>query len=150
MFDLTMNPLEAIRTVLTKYADFSGRASRPEYWWWTLFVFVGGLVTGVVPLLGAAFSLAVFLPGLAVSARRLHDTGRSGWFIFLPLAGVPLILLGRIIQGGILQPVGGVVCFALGILLLVWYCSDGTPGMNRFGPDPKGRRSGQGWGGRHG
>jgi uncharacterized membrane protein YhaH (DUF805 family) len=113
---------EAIRTCLRKYVDFNGRASRSEYWWWELGVFLLTICTvaidyGVIggQLLSSVASLALFLPNLAVSVRRLHDVDRSGWFLLLAL--IPLI--------------GAIV-------LLVWFVSRGTAGSNRFGPDPLG------------
>jgi uncharacterized membrane protein YhaH (DUF805 family) len=115
-----------------KYADFQGRARRSEYWLWTLFLFIVGMVltvlrlmtggpdsTGIGFWLLVVFELAVLIPSLAVGVRRLHDTDKSGWMILLGL--IPLI--------------GG-------IILLVFYCMDGTPGTNRFGADPKGRGAG--------
>lgn len=129
---------EAVRSGFSNYVTFSGRARRSEYWYWALFVilvtavafiidgqlFPGSVTTQVGdgmasvqanggPVVGVA-GLALFLPGLAVTVRRLHDTDRSGWWILLGL--VPLI--------GI-------------IVLIVWYCTEGTRGPNRFGPDPK-------------
>ncbi|KVE09174.1 MULTISPECIES: DUF805 domain-containing protein [Burkholderia] len=122
-----MNFSEAIRAVLNKYATFEGRARRAEYWYFALLSCVlsivgqiigaagrdGGLIT--LLLLGAIslVSLALIVPGIAVSVRRLHDTGRSGWFLLLAL--IPIV--------------GS-------ILLLVWMCSRGTEGPNRFGADP--------------
>jgi uncharacterized membrane protein YhaH (DUF805 family) len=119
---------EAIATCFRKYADFTGRATRPEYWWWFLFVVVvqfgsylvvvGTIdpyeeVSGAIalPLL---VSLALLLPNLAVFCRRLHDTNRSGWNWLIGL--IPLI--------------GGIV-------LLVFLASEGTPGPNTYGPDPR-------------
>lgn len=104
-------------------------------------------------LLSNIFSLATVIPSLAVGVRRLHDLDRSGWWILLPLAP---ILLGAILMGaslvsamsgggagfsgitllGVILMFGGVAC---AILLLVWYCTSGTPGPNRFGEDPKGQ-----------
>ena len=120
---------------LRRYADFSGRSRRREYWMfflfnmliglavWTLLalLFVAGLsesammavMTPVFALYGLAV-LAFLIPGLAVTIRRLHDTDRSGWTLLL--AFIPLI--------------GA-------ILLLVFYCTEGTPGPNRYGEDPK-------------
>ena len=112
---------EAVRTVLSKYADFSGRARRSEYWYWTLATFIADIVLSIVDvalgtsLLVLLFGLAVLLPGLAVGVRRLHDTGRSGWWLLIAL--IPLV---------------GV------ILLTVWFCTDSTPGDNAYGPSPKG------------
>jgi len=113
---------EAIRTVLNKYADFSGRARRSEYWYWTLAVIVAIVVclilTAIAHTLGLVLYLLVLLgtlvPGLAVGVRRLHDTGRSGWWILIAL--VPLV--GSII-------------------LLVFVCQDSQPGQNQYGPSPK-------------
>jgi len=106
----------AIKTCFSKYADFSGRAARPEYWWFFLFTvivyFVTSVVDGVIgiPLLNWIAMLALLLPGLAVGARRLHDMDYSGWWLLLAL--VPVI--------------GS-------IALIVWFCMPGTAGANRFG-----------------
>jgi len=111
-----------------KYAVFAGRARRREYWMFTLFnilvSFVLGIVVGFVAgmskspelvWLGQIYTLAVFLPGLAVSVRRLHDTGRSGWWFLVNL--VPIVGL---------------------IVMLVFLCLDSQPGANQYGPNPKG------------
>lgn len=80
---------ESIQTCFSKYADFSGRASRSEYWWWALFVFLTTLAAGVVnDKISALFSIAFMLPGLAVGARRLHDIDKSGWLQLLYLIPV--------------------------------------------------------------
>lgn len=124
-----MDMVTAVKTVLGKYATFSGRAARPEYWWWVLatviLFFVLGLIDGalVAPMMGfEAFepnagqplsviaSLALLVPNLAVAARRLHDTDRSGWWLLLGL--IPLI----------------------GSLILIFFLvQKGTEGTNRFG-----------------
>ncbi|HDR9485546.1 TPA: DUF805 domain-containing protein [Burkholderia aenigmatica] len=122
-----MNFSEAVRSVLNKYATFEGRARRAEYWYFVLLSFILSMVAQIIDvagrnaglitllLLGVLFlvSLALIIPGIAVSVRRLHDTGRSGWFLLIAL--IPIV--------------GG-------ILLLVWTCSRGTEGPNRFGADP--------------
>jgi uncharacterized membrane protein YhaH (DUF805 family) len=87
---------ESIQTCFSKYADFTGRASRAEYWWWSLFTVLATLAAGIInDKLSALVSLGVLLPGLAVGARRLHDVNKSGWFQLLylvPLIGwIPLI-----------------------------------------------------------
>jgi len=83
----------AISTCLSKYATFSGRASRSEYWFFVLFTLLVGLVAGVISgitgsdVLGYAIQIAFWLPGLAVSIRRMHDVDKSGWFILVPIYG---------------------------------------------------------------
>ena len=82
---------ESINICFKKYATFEGRASRSEYWWFFLFTFLGSAAAGIIgQALSGLFSLAVLLPSLAVGARRLHDTDRSGWFLllwFIPFIG---------------------------------------------------------------
>jgi uncharacterized membrane protein YhaH (DUF805 family) len=86
-----MNFIDAIKICFVKYADFNGCASRPEFWWWTLFTVIATLSVQVVSdNLSWAFTMATFLPGIAVGMRRLHDTDRSGWWqllYFLPIIG---------------------------------------------------------------
>jgi uncharacterized membrane protein YhaH (DUF805 family) len=72
---------ESIRVCFTKYADFSGSASRSEYWWFFLFVLLVSAATSMVSnTVSALFTLATLLPSVAVASRRLHDTRRSGWW----------------------------------------------------------------------
>lgn len=87
---------ESIKLCFQKYADFNGRAKRPEYWWFALFCFIGSLALGVVgDSLSLIFSLITLLPSLAAGARRLHDLNKSGWLQLLwliPILGwIPLI-----------------------------------------------------------
>lgn len=113
--------------VLKKYTVFSGRAQRAEYWYYILFyllIYIGlaiaDRVTGTfsaetgMGLLSGIFALGMLIPSLAVGVRRLHDTDRSGWWLLITL--IPLI--------------GGIV-------LLVFTVQDGTPGENKYGPNPK-------------
>ena len=110
---------------LKNYAGFSGRSQRSEYWYFVLFYMLIYIVLAVIDamvfgagsmgILSSIYSLALFIPSLAVSVRRLHDTDRSGWWILIGL--VPLI--------------GWIV-------LIVFFVMDSTPGSNRFGPNPKG------------
>lgn len=80
----------AIITCLTKYVDFDGRASRSEFWWFFLFQFLVVVILSVLlSILGTIASLALLLPGLGASVRRLHDIGKSGWWILIGL--IPLI-----------------------------------------------------------
>ena len=110
----------AISSCLGNYATFSGRASRSEFWWFLLFTFVLqialSILSGVLPpvmIVYIVVMLALFLPSLAVYARRMHDLDRSGWWILIFL--VPLLNI---------------------IMVLVWYTQRGTQGDNQFGPDP--------------
>lgn len=137
---------QSIRTCLSKYATFSGRAQRSEFWWFILFVWLVSIALSIVdstlfgttvvtdtgfsastntPIFSGIFSLAMLLPNLAVGARRLHDTNRSGWWLLIGL--IPLIGF---------------------IVLIVFFATQGTRGANRFGPDPLGHAgSGDGDGG---
>ncbi|MBQ4890732.1 DUF805 domain-containing protein [Shewanella sp. MMG014] len=114
--------------VLKNYINFKDRARRKEYWFFVLFNVIAGILLGIVDnitgtlnqetgygLLSGIYSLAVFLPALGVSVRRLHDTDRSGWWILIAL--IPLI--GALI-------------------LLYFFVSDSQEETNRFGPNPKG------------
>jgi uncharacterized membrane protein YhaH (DUF805 family) len=82
---------ESVKVCFSKYADFNGRASRSEYWWFVLFIVLGSAATSLFGnTLSALFSLATLLPSIAAATRRLHDTNRSGWWqliIFVPVAG---------------------------------------------------------------
>ena len=112
--------------VIRKYADFSGRSRRTEYWVFTLinlaFAFGLGFVDGLAGLageggygpLGGLYALAVLIPSFAVGVRRLHDINRSGWWLLIMI--VPLI--------------GAIV-------LIVFLASDSQPGSNQYGPNPK-------------
>lgn len=116
-----MDFITAVKTCLGKYATFQGRACRSEYWYFTLFNFILGMIAnviaaaslGVLAVLPVILMIGLLLPGVAVLVRRLHDTDRSGWWwliLLVPLVGV--------------------------ILLIVWFCKQGTVGANRFGEDP--------------
>lgn len=81
---------ESIRVCFAKYADFSGRATRSEYWWFVLFIILASLgISMISDVLGGIFGLATLLPSIAAATRRLHDTNRSGWWQLICL--VPLI-----------------------------------------------------------
>jgi uncharacterized membrane protein YhaH (DUF805 family) len=119
-----MNFPDAVRSALNNYATFSGRARRSEFWFFFLFTILvqaaGSILDGTVfdlpgggPVGGLA-SLALLVPSIAVTARRLHDTGRSGWWMLICV--VPLVGW---------------------IFLLIWYCNRGEDGPNRFGADPR-------------
>jgi len=94
---------ESVRTCFTKYSDFSGVASRSEYWWFVLFLGLAGAAAAVATpaslptgSLGTIVFLATLLPFLAAGTRRLHDTGRSGWlqlFYLVPVAGYVVVIV---------------------------------------------------------
>jgi uncharacterized membrane protein YhaH (DUF805 family) len=105
---------KAVKTCFTKYAEFGGRAARPEFWWFALFQFVVLTVIGMVSqvLYGIA-ALALLLPALAVGSRRLHDVNKSAWLMLLWL--IPVIGW---------------------ILLIYWAAQPGDPAANSYGEPP--------------
>lgn len=93
---------ESISSVFEKYATGKGRASRSEYWWWQLFVFIvsfaAGILEGLIGFGNTSFisgilSLVLFLPNLCVSIRRCHDSGHSGWWVICPIVNFIMMLL---------------------------------------------------------
>lgn len=91
----------AIKTCFSKYADFNGRATRSEYWWYVLFIVLVSIVLSEISgTLSVIFTLVTLLPSLAVGARRLHDTNRSGWLLLLNLIPIVgwLIVLYFVVQ----------------------------------------------------
>ena len=123
---------QSVRTCFQKYVTFSGRARRSEYWWWWLFTVIAGTVAVLadnalglhisttagadkVGWISALLTLFLVLPTIAVTFRRLHDTGRSGWWWLL-----------------------GLLC-CVGELIVFFFCiSDSEPAANQYGPNPKG------------
>lgn len=96
---------ESVQTCFQKYAEFRGRASRSEFWWWALFNLIATVCLGIIDeRLSIAFTVATLLPYLAVTSRRLHDTNRSGWAQLVGL--IPLIGF---------------------IIMLVWLCQASRP-----------------------
>jgi uncharacterized membrane protein YhaH (DUF805 family) len=97
-----MTFIESIQTCFRKYAEFNGRASRPEFWWWVLFMFIISIAAHLIgQTVGALVALATLLPYLAVTSRRLHDINRSGWWQligFIPFIGW-LIMIYWCVQG---------------------------------------------------
>jgi uncharacterized membrane protein YhaH (DUF805 family) len=113
---------EAIESGFRNYVNFAGRAARSEYWYWILFAVLVAIVSGILDNaffpsaqpnpLSAVAAVILFLPGVAVGVRRLHDLDRTGWWVLIVFTGIGAILL------------------------IIWFCLKGTPGANRFGPDP--------------
>lgn len=105
---------QSVTICLRKYVDFSGRASRPEFWWFALFTFLVGLVVNAIlgSWIGMLVNLALTLPSLAVGARRLHDMGKSGWFQLLWL--IPFI----------------------GWAVMIYWLVQPTVGANQYGEAP--------------
>ena len=117
---------DAVKSALGQYTGFSGRARRSEYWWFILALVLAGMAAALVdavaqtaPLFYVLVGLGLFLPALAVTFRRLHDTGRPAWWLLVAIV-----------------PFGGIV-------LLVFYCSDSTAD-NKYGPSPKQASGGPG------
>jgi uncharacterized membrane protein YhaH (DUF805 family) len=117
------NPLISYwkKVVLENYANFSGRARRAEFWWYFLANFIVSVVLNLLQAAASIFvvlvviyGLAVLIPGIAVGIRRLHDTGKSGWWLLIALI-----------------PIVGI------IVLIVFWATDGQPGPNQYGPSEK-------------
>lgn len=120
MYQRQVSFTQAIKMALDKYCCFTGRASRSEYWWWVLFTFVISAIVAAVfgdgtagKIVSSLVGLAFLLPGLGLSVRRLHDTGKSGWWILIGL--IPLV--------------GAIV-------LLIFFIKDSDPVTNAYGPVP--------------
>lgn len=154
-----MTPVDWAKRPLQKYADFAGRAARAEFWWYVLAYILASIVLTIVEstlgmskMLGqigplrALFALALLLPTLAVGARRLHDTNRSGWWqaiAFVPyglmvVAGALAVMGGGLL--GLIAMMGliGIIALIALIVLIVFWVMPGTPGNNRYGAPPLG------------
>ena len=120
-----MNFQTSIKTCFSKFAVFSGRASRSEFWFFVLFGFLGGIITVIIDVMilgypyeengpiNLIFSVTLIIPSIAVTARRLHDINKSGWWQLLWIT-----IIG-------------------GILLIIWHASEGENKKNKFGPPIK-------------
>ena len=104
-----MNFIEAVKSVFTNYANFNGRARRSEYWWYFLFSIIASEGLNLIsPIASLVFSLITFIPTLAVTFRRMHDVGKSAWFLLIPIYNIILA------------------------------ATNGDLGPNKYGSDPKG------------
>jgi uncharacterized membrane protein YhaH (DUF805 family) len=157
-----MTPVDWAKRPLQKYADFTGRAPRAEYWWFVLAMVIlfvvltiiesilglNKMIMGVYGPLTVLLWLGLLVPSLAVGVRRLHDTNRSGWWLLLmvPYALAAVMMVRAASQAtvtGVAPGFGaagllGLVGLACCIVLLVFYCLPGTTGDNNYGPDPYG------------
>ncbi|WP_418991313.1 DUF805 domain-containing protein [Alistipes sp.] len=146
---------------IKNYVNFSGRARRAEYWYFVLFSVIFAIAAMILDkivfgkpnsVFYALWGLFIFLPGLAVQVRRLHDTGHSGkmllWFLIAEIVWMVLLVvtgLSFLMSAGAGSPsilfliiaiLGGLGIFVWGIFFLVWYCTAGDKGENKYGPDP--------------
>ena len=171
-----MTPKESVVSVFRNYVNFRGRAQRSEFWWFTLFNFIVSVALGLLgmalPALNAVeglYALAVLLPALAVTVRRLHDTARPAWWLLIYLAVILVWIIGAIILAvsiGVDDPdvventpfqdwpgytTYMVICILLslaGAVAMIVLCAQpGTAGPNRYGPDPLTPAPGMGTGG---
>jgi uncharacterized membrane protein YhaH (DUF805 family) len=155
-----VSPIEWALRPDRKYAVFSGRAPRAEYWWFYLSTVIIQIPLTIVDEaignwspLSSLFSLATFIPWLAVTVRRLHDTNRSGWWLlalFLPLLAVGFAAaaaVGTSLRGPTPEPTGTmlvgiavavIAMMIIGIAMFVFMVSEGTHGPNDYGDDPYG------------
>ncbi len=148
---------EAIRLAFVNYVNFTGRASRSEYWWFALFTFliafpvaifnqVGGLVGNIVYI---GVQVALILPSLGLAVRRLHDIGKSGWwllgFYVVNIVAGAVMVVGMLpaIQSGDFEGIsfapvlGGIaICLINSVVFLVWMCKPSVPTENKYGPVP--------------
>lgn len=151
------------KVVFENYANFKGRARRSEYWYYTLASIIISVILSILDsalglkygpnnssgILNSVYSLLVFIPGLAVSVRRLHDIGKSGKLILLfyvlmiamviimLFSGFSAILMGNFSALGIGFFVPLLFIFAIVIYMLILFCTEGDAGTNKYGPDPK-------------
>lgn len=158
-----MTPIDWALRPLKRYADFSGRAPRAEYWWYVLAVGIAGFLLGLAdtiflhgPIygnlgpLGLAFTLAMIVPGIAVLVRRLHDTDRGGWWALVKVPSYAFIFGGRTLvelgdsykQLPVAALTIAIILFfswaLAGFMVFMFMITEGTQAPNRYGPDPYG------------
>ncbi len=144
----------AVKTCLTeKYARFSGRASRSEYWWFVLAYVIGAMLVSLTgsDILYLIYMLAVIVPAAAVGFRRLQDTGRPGWYIFVPIGlglvamvltpTAPMMPDGHMTEVPDMRGMGilavlGALQLAVALLFLWWLTRPGQPQTNQYGAPP--------------
>ena len=127
----------AVATCLRKFATFSGRAPRAEYWWFTLAMTLVGVPLEFVDVrLSLAFDVITLVPTFAVGWRRLHDVGKSGLWYVPVIVGVSLILVSEVNGNQIMLGLGAVTAFFFGIYLFILTVTRGDVGSNQYGEDP--------------
>lgn len=146
-----MNFMDAVKTCLTKYADFNGRARPSEYWWFMLSLIIAALIiNSISTTLGNIFSLATFVPSIAVTARRLHDTNKSGWLqLWWGIAGIVGVVLAiygfasMFFPGGLagtgsatIGGMGGLLMLASVAVAIYFMVQTGDAGDNQYGVPP--------------
>ncbi len=144
---------DALKTCLTeKYATFSGRAPRSEYWWFVLAYVIGAVIISFLgSILSTIYILALIVPAVAVGFRRLQDTGRPGWYILIPTAiglitsflapATPMMEGGQVTQMPDMGSMGlmailGLVQLVLAVLFIWWLTRPSHPEANAYGPPP--------------
>jgi uncharacterized membrane protein YhaH (DUF805 family) len=149
-----LHPVQWAVRPLKKYANFSGRAPRAEFWWFYLGTIVVGFgveffdkMAGDTGALSAMMNLALLIPWISVTVRRLHDTNRSGWwilaFMFVIAAAIAMTTVGYMRFSGTSTAFAGgillvLVMLATAVTMLVFMVLPGTEGPNRYGDDPYG------------
>ena len=137
---------KAIKLGFKNYFKFSGRATRAEFWWWALLVTLGGLI----PFLGWILRIALLIPSISVTARRLHDVGKSGWrqlwallalspWVFIVLVAVVAgdAIVDRLVSLFIYLIIAFAISIGLAIMIIDWLVRKGETGSNKYGPDPR-------------
>jgi uncharacterized membrane protein YhaH (DUF805 family) len=151
------------KVVFENFANFKGRARRSEYWYFTLANIIFSVITMIIDeilhlkigssnsgVLNSLYGLVMFVPSIAVSVRRLHDIGKSGWllliaYVLIIVAGVGLVAtsMSALMGGGGLPALGAsfiiaiLVIVAVAIWMLILFCKEGDQGANKYGADPK-------------
>ena len=136
---------EAISRGFNNYFKFSGRATRAEYWFWVLFT----SLVQAIPLIGGLIGLACLIPSLAVTSRRLHDIGKTGWWqlCFLLVwvtwgAAIVSLIIAAFVGDGMgslfaLSAIAFIAAIAATAWMIVWLARQGDTGSNKYGPDPR-------------
>ncbi|WP_104401963.1 DUF805 domain-containing protein [Vibrio penaeicida] len=118
--------------------DFSSRSRRKDYWMFALINILVSLLVAFIPLVNVVYPLAVIVPQFALAVRRLHDVGKSGWWLLCPVPGVVVAAFAGFDQSYEMMFVGMGIAAIGGIALFVFSVMDSQPGPNQYGDNPKG------------